>query len=56
MQSLALKSEVMALEEGKNEQELAAAVYMEPPRKHLALSRNLDDEIEQALSSQEYFY
>ena len=46
MQSLALKSEVMALEEGKNEQELAAAVYMELPRKHLALSRNLDIEIE----------
>jgi len=29
---------------------------MEPPRKRLALSRNLGDEIEQALLSQEYFY
>ena len=45
MQSLALKSEVMALEGERSEQELAA-VYMEPPRKCLALSRNLDIEIE----------
>ena len=41
----------MALEEERNDQE-AATVYMEPLRKRSAFSRTLDDEIEQAVSSQ----
>ena len=47
----ALKSEVMALEEERSDQE-TATVFMEPPRKHSAFSRILNDDIEPAVSSQ----
>jgi len=48
---VALKSEVMAFEEGGSDQEVTT-VSMEPPRKRSALSRILDDEIEQVVPSQ----